>query len=49
MEIEKETVLLVIVYRIPGLLGSLKYDFVSLINEMPTQHKMLMFDDFNLD
>ena len=37
LEIEKETIFLVIVYRMPGPLGSLIGDFISLINELPTQ------------
>ena len=48
-EIEKETVLLVIVYHIPGPYGYFIDDFISLINELPTQHRMLIADDFNLD
>ena len=49
LEIEKETILLVIVYRMPGPLGSFIGDFISLINELPTQHRMLIVGDFNLD
>ena len=37
LEIEKETILLVIVYRMSGPFGSLIGDFISLINELPTQ------------
>ena len=48
LEIEK-TILLVIVYRMPGPLGSFIGDFISLINELPTQHRMLIVGDFNLD
>ena len=49
LEIEKETLLLVIVYRIPGPLGTFIDDFILLINEQPTQHLMLIVGDFNLD
>ena len=49
LEIEKETTLLVIVYCMPGPLGSFIDDFISLINEMPTQHRVLVVGDFNLD
>ena len=49
LEIEKETILLIIVYRMPGPLGSFKDDFILLINELPTQHRMLIVGDFNLD
>ena len=49
LEIERETILLVIVYRMPGPLGSFIDYFISLINKLPTQHRMLIVDDFNLD
>ena len=49
VEIEKETVLLVIVHHMPGPRGSFIDDFISLINELRTQHKMLIVDDFSLD
>ena len=48
LETEK-TILLVIVYHMPGPLGSLIGDFISLINELPTQHRMLIVGHFNLD
>ena len=32
-----------------GPLGSFIDDFISLINEMPTQHRMLAVGDFNVD
>ena len=49
LEIERETILLAIVYRMPGPLVSLIDDFISLINELPTQHRMLIVGDSNLD
>ena len=49
LEIEKESILLIIVYGMPGPLGSFIDDFVLLINELPTQHRMLIVGDFNLD
>ena len=49
LEIQKETILLVIVYRMPGFLGYFIDDFISLINELPTQHRMMIFGDFNVD
>ena len=49
LEIERETILLAIVYRMPGPLVSFIDDFISLINELPTQHRMLIVGDFNLD
>ena len=45
LQIEKETILLVIVYYMPGPLATFIDDFISL----PTQHKMFIVDDFNLD
>ena len=49
LEIEREAILLVIVYLIPGSLCSLMDDLFSLINELPTQHRMLIVGYFNLD
>ena len=49
LEIEKETNLFVIVYPMPGPLDSFIDDFISLIHELPTQHRMLVVGDFNLD
>ena len=46
---EEETFLLVIVYCMPGPLGSFINNFILLINELPTQHKILIVGDFNLD
>ena len=33
----------------PGPLDSFIDDFISLINELSTQHNMLIVDDFNVD
>ena len=49
LEIEKEILLLIIVYCIPGLLGTFIYDFILLIRELPTKHRILIVGDFNLD
>ena len=49
LEIEKETILLVIVYLMPGLLGSFIAGFISMIIELPTQHRMLVVEDLNLN
>ena len=49
LEIEREAILLVIVYHMPGPLGSLMDNSFSLINELPTQHRMLIVGYFNLD
>ena len=49
LEIEKETILLVILCHIPGPLDSFIDDFISLINELLTQHRRLIAGGFNLD
>ena len=49
LEIEKKALLLVIVYRMPSLLGTVIDDFILLINELSTQHLILIVGDFNLD
>ena len=49
LEIEKETLLLVIVYCIPGALGTFNDDFILLINELSIQHRILIVGDFNFD
>ena len=38
LEIEKKTILLALVYHMPGPLGSFIDDLISLINALPTQH-----------
>ena len=40
---------MVIVYHMPGPLCCFIDDFILLINETPTQHRMLIVGDFNLD
>ena len=42
LEIEKETILSIVVYCMPGPLGSFIDDLILLINELPTQHRMLI-------
>ena len=49
VEIEKETFLLLIEYRMPGPFGTFTDDFICLINELPTQLRILMVGDFNFD
>ena len=49
VEIEKETLLLVIVYFIPGPLGTFIKDFILLVNELAILHRILIVGDFNLD
>ena len=49
LEIKKETLLLVIVYRVPGPLGTFIADLMLLISELPTQRRVLIVGNFNLD
>ena len=49
LEVENETFSLLIVYHMPGPLSSFIDVFILLINELPTQHRMLIVGDFNLD
>ena len=49
LEIEKDILLFVIVYCIPSRLGTVIDDFILLINELPTQHRILIVGGFNLD
>ena len=49
LEIEEKTLLLVTVYGVPGPLGTFIDDFIFLINELPTRHRILIVGDFNLD
>ena len=49
LEIEKGTILSVIVYCMPGPVGSFIDDFVSLTNKLLIQHRMLIVGDFNFD
>ena len=37
------------VYRMPGPFGTFIDDFILLIKELPTQHRILNVSDFNLD
>ena len=38
-----------VVYHIPGVPGSFLDGFILLINELPTQHRILIVGNFNLD
>ena len=49
LEIEKESLLLIIVYHMVSL-GLLVPSLMTLlISELPTQHRILIIGDFNLD
>ena len=48
LEIEKETLLFVIVYCMHGLLGPFTEHFILLISELPTKHRILIVGDFSL-
>ena len=43
-----ETLLLVLVYHIPDPLGTFIEGFISLINKLPIQYRILIVGDFNL-
>ena len=49
IEIENERVLLVLVYRKPGPLGNFIYELVEQVTELPTENRVLIVGDFNLD
>ena len=49
LEIGNDTVLLVLVYRMPGPLGTFIDDLIQMVSELPTQHRILITGDFNLD
>ena len=48
-EIGEDTFLLVILYWAPSLVGSFIDDFILLVNELPTQHRILIVGNFNID
>ena len=45
----QETILLVVVYCMPGPLGTFVDESIPTINELPTLHRALVVGDFNLD
>ena len=49
LEIEKDILLLIIVYPMLGPLGTAIDDFILLISELPAQHRNLIVGDFNVD
>ena len=49
LDIGKETSLLVKVYCALSSVGSFIDDFILLLIELPTQHKILIVGDFNVD
>ena len=49
LKIKKQFLLLVIVYRVTGPVGTFTDDFMLLISEQPTQHRILIVGDFNHD
>ena len=46
---ERKRYFLLVVYCMPGPLGSFIDCFILLINELPTQQRILIVGDFNLD
>ena len=49
LEIEKKSLLLVIVCLVPGPPGTLIEDYILLISELQTHLRSLIVGDFNLD
>ena len=50
VEIEKELVLIVLLYRAPGPLGTFINDLIEELDDLPTtEYKTLVVGDFNLD
>ena len=49
MDIEDETVLVVLLYRPPGTIGTFITDLMTQISELPTQYRILILGDFNID
>ena len=49
LEIEKEALLSVTIYHMPRALGTFIDNFISLISELPTQQRILIVADFNVD
>ena len=49
-EIENECVLVVLVYRAPGPLGTFINDLIEQLNNLPTrEHRTVLIGDFNFD
>ena len=49
IEIENEHVLLVLVYRPPGAVGSFINNLIDELTQLPTAYRILIVGDFNLD
>ena len=49
MDIENETILVLLLYRPPGSVGTFITDLMSQVSELPTQYRILILGDFNLD
>ena len=49
LEIEKKAFLLVLVYCMPGPLGTFTDGFILTINELPTEYRIMIFGNFNLN
>ena len=49
IEIENEYVLLVLLYRKPGPIGTFIEDLIEQLSELPTEHRTIILGDFNLD
>ncbi len=49
MDICNETVLVVLLYRPPGPIGTFIMDLMTQVSILPTQYRILILGDFNLD
>ena len=49
MEIDDETVILVVVYRKPGPVELFIQDLIGILLELPTECRTFVIGDFNLD
>ena len=49
IEIENERVLLLLVYRKPGPVGNFINDLIDELSQLPTEYRILIVGDFNLD
>ena len=49
VEIRNECILIVLVYRTPGPLGTFINDLIEQLRDLPTQHRVIILGDFNAD
>ena len=49
VDIDNERILVVLVYRAPGPLGTFINDLIEQLNNLPTRYRTVVIGDFNLD